>query len=434
MNIPAHSETFEKNVIGSVLIDPTLSVKFAKCREDYFFCDEAKAAYRAIVAEITAGNAFDTVLILSKIPDKNIRAWVFSANNSVQTTATFDFYVAELRNLALKRELARVGMALQEDCLKSPEELATEIRTKIDELTKSNPDEKTKYQKLEAFIDELEDIKSRGAEMDFGMQDIDNFVNGLRRKRLYVIGGIPSSGKTGFALQIARRNAIHNTKKVLIFSLEISFFDAVGRLASSMLKIPAWKIQKPWFMDADEMRKMKSIVFMLDELSIEIVHNVTGISDIISKISEHKPDLVIIDHIQYLPLIDKQKSKFDKTHELLGAYLKKLRDHSIKENFCLLVLSQISRQHTECKGNPNMSWFQGSSGIEQHSDVATIIHYHDPTARHLPGLWLVKNRNGTGGVGREIKLAFDENYLEYTELFGEAITEVEIKKTDEEPF
>ena len=62
---------------------------------------------------------------------------------------------------------------------------------------------------------------------------LDEYLDGGIRQGLYVIGAIPSLGKTTFALQIAD-NIARNNNKVIIFSLEQGRFELVSKAISRL--------------------------------------------------------------------------------------------------------------------------------------------------------------------------------------------------------
>lgn len=416
-----YSEVAEKIVIGGAILENSLLNQLFSLKEYHFFGKKAQEAFHIIkkLAEKN-DNKIDLTMVIKEAEKPELELWIFSAVQSVQTLATYSYYVNQLKELALRREISRIGIHLYE--AEKTEDINYLIQYIREKVNITDETEKTKHEKLLEMIEEMNLIKNRGVEMEFGFPTIDDYVNGLRRKRLYVIGGLPSSGKTGLALQLARTVA-QKDKKVLFFSLEISFYDAVGRLAATMLNIPAWKIQKPWFLSPEEIKKMESIIFLLGQSKIEIIDRVNDFNDLLFKIEKHKPDFVIVDHIQYLPHINEGKNKKEDRWIELGRYVKQLRSSAIKNDFCLLCLSQISREHTNTKKKPSMNWFQGSSGIEQQSDVALILYHENPENRNYLDLYLVKNRNGTGGVGKKVKIVFDDVYLKYSELYDKEVRE-----------
>ena len=435
--IPPHSEAVEKAVIGCTLIDNALAPKLLKLPTEIFFVENSRKVLELIRHSVTADKPFDILTLAQSAPD--LSPFIVACAKT-GTTATFEINIATLRELFLQREIQRLGIDLSFNVGDSEEKIK-KLSEALEKIQQTAPEEvKTRREKLESVIDELHELKKRGQDMNFGIPTLDMNVHGLRRKRLYVIGGGSSSGKSGLGLCIARRVAFNDHKRVLFFSLELSYFDCVGRVASSLLGIPSWKIQKPQFLTADELQKFQSILFLLENSTLEIVPNteVDNISDIMRRVKDYKPDLVILDHIQELPDMDENKSRFDKTFETLGRVLKRFRDDAEAKNYAFAVLSQISREHTESKKNPAMNWFQGSSKIEQRADAAMIIHSEDPAIKNLPKLWLVKMRNGTAGVGQPIPLAFHEETLDYSELYSdepvEAAPSAPKKETDEAPF
>lgn len=274
----------------------------------------------------------------------------------------------------------------------------------------------------DGVVDDYLDIKNRGFEMRSNFPHLDNLSYGFRRKRMYIVGGSPGSGKTSFALYIGQDIAYGQKKKVIFFSLEMGIEDMVGRLTSILHKVPHHKIQQPWFMDTEDFIALDATCTTLKESNLKILCDHMGIAQVLAIIEKEKPDFVIIDHLQYLPLTNKGPES--KTHELITECVKSLRESCKKHNYSMLLLSQKKRSMTP--GKSHLTDFSGSAGIEQQADLAIMIDRpdHDQAVNHPKGwfeLNVVKNRNGNTG---KIEMIFNNEFLHYAELFIEPISNI----------
>lgn len=270
---------------------------------------------------------------------------------------------------------------------------------------------------LDGVVDDYLDIKNRGFEMRSNFPSFDKLSYGFRRGRIYIVGGAPGSGKTSFALWLAQEVALKQDKKVLFFSLEMGMGDMAGRLTSILYKIPHHKMQQPWYMDTEDFIALDSTVTLLQNSKLKIVCDHFGIAQILAMIKNEKPDFVVIDHLQYLPMMNKGPEV--KTHELISGFVKDLRESCKKHNYSMLLISQKKRSLTP--GKSSLTDFSGSSGIEQQADLGVMIDRpdHDEAVNYPRGwfeLNIVKNRNGNTG---KIQMTFSNEYLHYSELSKE---------------
>ena len=271
----------------------------------------------------------------------------------------------------------------------------------------------TDHAQIDGVVDEFLDIKNRGFEMRSNFPGLDKLSYGFRRGRIYIVGGSPGSGKTSFALWLAQDVALKQDKKVFFFSLEMAIGDMVGRLTSVLHKVPHYKIQQPWFMSTEDFIAIDSTCSTLKNSKLRILCDHMGIGKILAMIEKEKPDFVVIDHLQYLPLVNKDSES--KTHELITECVKHLRESCKKHNYSMLLLSQKKRSMVP--GKSSLTDFSGSAGIEQQADLAIMIDRPDhEKALTQPRGWfelnVVKNRNGNTG---KIEMIFDSEFLHYRE-------------------
>ena len=74
-------------------------------------------------------------------------------------------------------------------------------------------------------MDRLQETYDRGdiiTGVPTGYTDLDELLSGLQESALYIVGARPAMGKTAFGLGIATHVAMHTTKPVLVFSLEMA--------------------------------------------------------------------------------------------------------------------------------------------------------------------------------------------------------------------
>lgn len=255
---------------------------------------------------------------------------------------------------------------------------------------------------------------------------------GLHSKKLTIVGARTSQGKSAFALQVAWDVASQGIP-TLFLSLEMYEEDLHERLFCLTQKIDNFDLLKGQFKRENIKYEQRWKEFTEEVEGVPLV-----ITDMLGKTWEDvdkylstlvtKPKLIVIDHLQ------EAKSALNRNQkECIEEYLKQLRVMAIRENFALVVCSQINRSSQEERvgASPQLHQLKSSGYIEEGADVIILLHwpwyYNREKDKNRYVLNVAKNRNGrTGWV--EVKYK-PENYLFYEEV---AVTEEEAIKNWQE--
>lgn len=420
---PIHSVEVEQAVLGCCLIEPELAeTLFATCDKSWFYTTLSKEMFQKIKEVHESGIVLDITILANRFKDPDERMFLINCYDVVISASNFNYYLKELQSYKIKRELQLLGLELQNINGVDVQELLTMAQKKIQEL---QPVERVdKKKRFDEIIDEFVDLKERGCEMKSSFPTLDDITAGFRRKRIYLLGGFPGTGKTGLALFLAYRIAFEDKKKVLFFSLEMSDTEIVGRLTSINAGVPAMRMQKPWLMTKEDTFFLTNTVSKLYKSNLEIEDGAWTLGEMVAKIKEVKPDIVFIDHLQHLPLL--VKSGEERTHETLALYVRTLKDLAKKENLCVFILSQRKRGETSnIYSDPASSDFKGATSIKEQADLAMMIQQYDhkkdkdKIIKKPEGyftLHIVKNRHGKTGMSIQMLLNLTTlHYNEYTE-------------------
>jgi replicative DNA helicase len=403
----------EKLCLGCVLTDPHdwTEKLLTSCQVEHFDNYLSKQIYNIIKECYSRGILVDNKILIDKI-ESNVELNVFALECCKKVglvTIRFNDYIKILIENKIKRDIRNIGLIAQNIDIN---DIKSSIKLLTDKIQKLQPAEKIdKMAELTNIVEEYNGLKKRGDEMNSSFPAFDKLVNGFKRGRLYVLGGFPGTGKTGLALFIAQHIAFHNNRKVLFFSLEMSSFDIFGRLASLLVGIPSTHIQQPWLMTPEDLTKMTKVCGFLYKTNFCLYDGEWTVPTIITKIREEKPDMVIIDHLQYLPVKSNER---EKTHEAINTAVKTLRDLAKKESFCLFILSQMSKG-----GMSSEPDFKNSAGIREQADLGMVIKVPDRKKKSIfekpygyLQLNIIKNRHGKMGF---IPLILNPDTLHYSE-------------------
>lgn len=256
--------------------------------------------------------------------------------------------------------------------------------------------------------------------LDMGFNNLNYYLGGLQKGKIYILGARPSMGKSAFAMNIAEHVAL--THNVLFISLEMSRKEYAQRLMFGRAGVDVNAINTGRISDA-EIEKVKSQKEYLDSLKLFIeTRTPCRVSDIelamINIISTRGScDLVIVDYLQLLT----PNSKSGKNREVEVAEMsRELKSLAVKYNVPIIVLSQLSRalEAREDK-RPMLSDLRESGAIEQDADVVMFVYrdewYHpdDPASRGKGEILIRKNRGGVNN--RDVEMCWQPSKVRFTE-------------------
>lgn len=229
----------------------------------------------------------------------------------------------------------------------------------------------------------------------------DRIAGGFHRQRLYVIGARPGCGKTILGAQCALYAAQMHWKS-LIFSLELSKQDLMGRILSCGARVPYGEITRKR-MSPDTVAKVSRWAGAASELTLEVDDNPGHTIETITQACRIKKmrdglDFVFIDYLQLI-----EASKGQNRVEAVDHMATRARHIARKLDCAVVVAAQLNRKIEDHGGRPRLpvkSDFRESGGIEQTADAAIVLSRPvDDNAEEAPQMplmdvTLVKNRTG----------------------------------------
>lgn len=289
-----------------------------------------------------------------------------------------------------------------------------------------------------AVVSALRDVGARVAgeavaTIPWRMRQLQRLTGGMRRGKVYAVGGRPGMGKTSLVLQELTALASRDPGDVqycaaALFSLEMQEREETDRmpgeheiserLLSQDTGIGSIAIATGE-LTADELKRLSDARDKLRRLPIYISSrpsiSVTGIRSQVRRWMRDLEDrskgrvrmgLVAIDYLQLMGREDLDSRRARDDNLAFDDMLKGLVTMGKELGVAVLLVSQLKRPEAERKhGDYKLSDFRGSGAIEQHAYGALIVHssHADPDAARLH---IVKMRGGRTG---ECLLVFDGN-------------------------
>ena len=275
-------------------------------------------------------------------------------------------------------------------------------------------------------IQNVEETKNPVTGVPTGFEDLDNLTAGFQPSDFIILASRPSMGKSAFALNIALNAALRSSKKVAIFSLEMSSKQVIRRMLftegdvsqqfqQQMLGLgTAGKFGDFWnrlWVSAD--RLTKGNLFIDDTPGLSLPEICSRARDF------HKGkgvDLIIIDYLQLMPGIFMNTNRTQEMSEISRGLKTLARELDVP----VLALSQLSR-NVEARQirRPMLSDLRDSGTLEEDADIVMFLYRDDyykgaeETPTHITELNVAKNRNGP--VGR-VHLFFKNECTKFLSL------------------
>ena len=406
----------EANIIACMLTD----------KESVAYC--ADYLEPADFYEKKYGEAFKTIKHMWEIGKSVDIVSVAAAGNDISELASLTISILPqsyrnhakiVKTLSLKRKYAIIakGMMtnLEHKHFESPEEIVEYINSKLAFYT---PKSEQKPQDLiticNEYISNIDSIYSGKINpIMFGMRDIDRITGGLWGAELNIIAAGPATGKTAFALEIAK-NAGSAGYHVDFFSLEMNRLQVASRLLSQTGRIKADVLRIPKSMKEEDWKAMCEATSIVSRLPITVDQTSRTIQEIKNKCErkreQGKLDLVIIDYLQLLTSSARHESRRQEI-EYISRELKLI---SRDLNIPVIALSQLNREGQK-NLRPRLYDLRESGSLEQDADNVIFLYNPRPDESlnaDLVDLEIIIAKQRSGKTGK-IDMRFDKRYLKF---------------------
>ncbi len=105
--------------------------------------------------------------------------------------------------------------------------------------------------------------------MSTGAHSLDRIIGGYKRKKLYVVGGRPSMGKTSLMIEAAIQHCCRRIRTRLV-SLEMTAEELLHRIFAAVSEVPFERLIEPDRLTQDEWERVKLARKMVDAWPLEI--------------------------------------------------------------------------------------------------------------------------------------------------------------------
>jgi len=457
----------EQALIGAILIDNySLERVSSLLKPDHFYDPLHQRLYAAIERMWEKGHAV-TPLTLKAMMEQDAglvevggQAYLVSLARAAPAVPNVKDYARILADLAMRRELIRIGEDIVNTAYEAPTDVAPAAQISEAEKALYRVAERSRFGEgpvgfdvaLSQAVQQAEQALARGGHISgvpSGFTDLDSLLGGLHPSDLLIVAGRPGMGKTALATNIAFHAARVWAKDkadqaepkrgapVLLFSLEMAASQLSARILSEQTEVDMRKIRTGRFTDA-EWDRFVHTAQVLGDLPLYI-DDTGGIS--IAQIAararrmkrEKQIGLIVID---YLQLVEASSRRFENRVQEISDVTKGLKALAKELSVPVMALSQLSRgvDNRDDK-RPILSDLRESGSIEQDADVVMFVYREEyylksrepeagttEYAAWLEKLERVHNRaevlveKHRHGPTNKVELFFDERFTRFSNL------------------
>ncbi|MBQ4577656.1 MAG: replicative DNA helicase [Clostridia bacterium] len=410
-----YSVEAEQAVLGSMLVDPrTVSDVMEILKMEDFYLEANRLAYEAIQKMFLDGRSIDPVTVLEEITrmgyrEKVPRDYILQLVEITPHAANVMDYARIVRGKSMLRELQQVGADII-DLTRAEEEEADTVADlaeqkvyavrqgrEVQGFTPLN----VAISEVYANLDELATSAGKLPGLPTGFAMLDQYIGGLNKSDLILLGARPGMGKTAIALNMAMSAAKKSDKTVVIFQLEMSRTQLATRLLSAEGFIDSKKLRLGNLTDED-WQSMANATESLNRLNILIDEN-SGIT-----VPEMKAKcrrlgdqlgLIVIDYLQLMHTPKRTDNRVQEVAEISRS----LKIMAKELNVPVLCCCQLSRgPEGRQDKRPMLSDLRESGSIEQDADIVLFIYRDDyynneGENKNAAELIVAKNRHGETG-------------------------------------
>ena len=438
-----HDIEAEESVLGSVLIDGECITRLAPLLKDGdFYRERNQLCFDAAMALFQRDQAVDQVTLageLQRTEKLDLVGGMAYLSHLVSITPTSvhaEDYAQVVSRTSKMRRLIDAGSRITALGYNDTEDMDATMREAEDALfavrgasqTRGFVSLKEIYdQYMQDQADAASSLEPAGMPIMSGFPDLDEYLGGLQRADMIILGARPSMGKSSLALNMAV-NAAKAGQTCGIFSLEMTREQLAMRVLSSEANIDSHRLRLGLYTHNEESRIIDAIG-MLSDLPVFIDDTpYQGMVEMRGKARrlalEKGLDLLVVDYLQLVQGKQRwgQSNRVQETTEIS----RELKGLAGDLKVALIACSQLNRMVENRPNNrPRLSDLRDSGSIEQDADVVMFIHREDVYVteeewnqvrpgqeypRNIAEIIIAKHRKGPTG---SIRLEFIDNLVRF---------------------
>lgn len=415
-----HSKETEEAVIGSVIVNSDVFNELYFLKAEDFYIERHKWLWLAFTNLRKNQSPVDFVTVTEELDRLGLLAEIGGASyitmliSRAPMSLNAESYGRIIEGFSTRRKL--IAAASQIAALAYDEKISVEnavdksLAAMYAVADRQTHKEVTIGQALSSAYDQSAEAAKSGnvVGISTGFVDLDRYLGGLKKGKLYDVAGRPGKGKTALVLDFAIAAAFKNGKRVRIFSQEMNSTEIAVRVAAKQLGIDSKKIEDG-ILNAQEWEAYQGLIeatqdyehypIVIDETTPLTPTALQAICQ--NNHMRENLDLVVIDYAQLL------EGTGATLREKITDVSRNMKRLARRLNIPVVAAVQLSRNAAE--GKPKISDLQETGALEQDADVVLLLH-EDEEVKGVTNVNIGKHRGGPVG---EVSLVFRRNLTKF---------------------
>jgi replicative DNA helicase len=395
----------EQALLGAILVDNySLERVSSTLKAEHFYDPLHQRLYEAIERMWGKGHAVTPLTLKASmegdagLAEVGGHAYLVSLARAAPALPNVKDYARILADLAMRRELIRIGEDIVNTAFEAPIEIGPGAQIEEAEKALYRVAERGRFGEgpltfdvaLSQAVMSAERALARGGHISgvsTGYTDLDALLGGLHPSDLIIVAGRPGMGKTALATNMAfyaarlwAKDKADGTEPkrgapVLLFSLEMAASQLSARILSEQTEIEMRKIRTGRFTDS-EWDRFVHTAQVLGDLPLYI-DDTGGISiaQIAARARRMKREkhigMIVVDYLQLVEPSKRAENRVQEISEVTKGFKALAKELSVP----VIALSQLSRgvDNRDDK-RPVLSDLRESGSIEQDADVVMFVY------------------------------------------------------------
>jgi replicative DNA helicase len=387
VNEPIAAHGAEKLVVGNILRNPDLIFEARQSLDARDFHDSTCRQLYILCCELSdKGRRPSQDAVLQYIQDRKLSgSMLIAATMDCHDTAMTRSSLTEFATEVLESSMLRKVALMAEELLSSiesrqgtAEDLIADADRRLLEIAGNcgNDAQNLEQQSYDAMasIDEQRSGKVSPC-YPTGLRPLDEFLGGLGKGELTVLGGRPSMGKSSMVLQVVIENCLRGNF-CHVFSIEMTAEQLLRRIYAVRAKVPFHRVRHPERMTPEELAIVRraSLEVSAWPLVIDDTPDLT-VEQLIARARvskrKNKAAIVAVDYLQKLRF----GKKLDMRHLEVTNAAVALAKLAKSEQIAVLLLSSLTENKSRNRNDPpTLSDFRQSGDIAFEAHNALLLH------------------------------------------------------------
>jgi len=383
-----YSINIERSVLSSIIFDPEIIEDILGILKHTDFYHPAHQQIFKVMEDLSNNDLpIDEEFIRKRLSGKDIDDSIYLEILSSNPISNIMAYVAEIKDAAVKRELASLAHVIVkevEDDEKSAIQSVDVVQNALYKITTDSASSELKDMETINIetLDLIQKMKERGDSYligeTTGFISLDKKTTGFNAGDLVIIAARPAMGKTALVLNMALKN-IEANKGVVIFSLEMPSSQLMLRLLSAKTSIPLQDLRKGSLSD----QQWTILTSAFDELNTKKLWvddngslNINQLRARVRKLAQNPDNNISMIIIDYLQLMQGTGTK--DRHQEVSEISRGLKMLAREIDIPIIALSQLNRGlESRPDKRPMLSDIRESGSIEQDADIIMFVYRDD---------------------------------------------------------